>query len=57
MQELFPESPLGLLPPSHAISRREAKVDPQYVRPLLASALVAGSASSTARRTSRASGN
>ena len=35
MQELFPESPLSLLPPSHAIWSAEAKVDPQYVRPLL----------------------
>jgi len=34
MQELFPESPLRLLPPDHPVWYAEAQVDPRFVRPL-----------------------
>lgn len=32
--EIFPDSPLQLLPPDHAIWHAQGKVDPKYLRPL-----------------------
>lgn len=34
MEELFPDTPLRLLPPDHAIWFAEQRVDPRYLRPL-----------------------
>ncbi|MFO7904041.1 MAG: DUF4159 domain-containing protein [Planctomycetota bacterium] len=34
MQEMFPHSPLRLLPPEHPVWFAEGKVDPEYMRPL-----------------------
>ncbi|MFW6169716.1 MAG: DUF4159 domain-containing protein [Planctomycetota bacterium] len=34
MQEIFPHSPLRLLPPEHPVWFAEGKVDPKYMRPL-----------------------
>ncbi len=35
MAELFPDSPLRLLPPDHPIWYADGKVDPEFLRPLL----------------------